>query len=174
MKKLIVLVSFIASVVYVNLLAKSHDENLAKYLNSLEEEYYLDSSENENEDLDTIPQIQEEIKKRERKWEVTITVYHPVEGQCDSDPLITADMSKIDLKKLRSGQIRWIAVSRDLLGDFKYGEKVYVESDDERVSGIYEIHDTMNKRFKNYIDILTLPGILKGKWEGTIKKIEEI
>lgn len=37
---------------------------------------------------------------------VTVTCYQPVESQCDSDPLITADGSKIDLKKLKNGEIK--------------------------------------------------------------------
>ena len=54
---------------------------------------------------------------------VTVTVYNPVMEQCDSTPLITADNSEIDLKKLKQGKLKWVAVSRDLLksGKSKYG-----------------------------------------------------
>lgn len=101
---------------------------------------------------------------------VKITVYHPVEGQCDSTPLETADLSKIDLQKLQKGQLRWIAVSRDLLKEFSYGDSVYLESSNPDISGYYEIHDTMNKRFTRYVDLLVYPGTLYGKWEGKIRR----
>ena len=41
------------------------------------------------------------------KKNITLTFYNPVKEQCDKDPHITADGSKIDLKKLHSGQLRW-------------------------------------------------------------------
>ena len=34
---------------------------------------------------------------------VSVTVYQPVESQCDRQPLITSDGSKIDLKSLKNG-----------------------------------------------------------------------
>jgi len=43
---------------------------------------------------------------------VTATVYHAVEGQTDSTPLITASGKKINANNPASH--RWIAVSRDL------------------------------------------------------------
>ena len=46
---------------------------------------------------------------------VKVTCYQPVEAQCDSDPLTTADGSKIDLHKLKKGNVKWCAISRDLL-----------------------------------------------------------
>lgn len=46
---------------------------------------------------------------------VTVTCYQPVKEQCDDNPLITADGSKIDLHKLKQGKIKWCAISRDLL-----------------------------------------------------------
>lgn len=47
--------------------------------------------------------------------EVTLTVYHPVESQCDNTPLITANGTKIDLEKLKNGEIKYCAVSRDVM-----------------------------------------------------------
>ena len=46
---------------------------------------------------------------------VTLTYYQPVKEQCNSQPLITADGSKINLHHLKQGKIRWCAISRDLL-----------------------------------------------------------
>lgn len=105
---------------------------------------------------------------------VTATVYNPVARQCDKDPLITADCSRIDLDKLDTGEIKWIAVSRDLLQHFNYGDVIELKSiSDPSINGTYEIHDTMNKRFKNYIDILSPKGKSLGKWDDVvIRKVE--
>ena len=101
---------------------------------------------------------------------VTATRYNPVESQCNSQPLITADMSKISLSKLKRGEIRWIAVSQDLRKVYKYGDVVEIKAkdgDDKSINGLYEVHDTMNKRFTDRIDILTHIDNPhgQGKWE---------
>ena len=75
-------------------------------------------------------------------------------SQCDADPLITADMSKINLDKLKNREIRWIAVSRDLLKKYNMGDTVIIESPNEKVNGEWVIHDKMNKRFEKRIDLL--------------------
>ena len=80
---------------------------------------------------------------------VTLTTYNAVVGQCDSDPLTTADGTKIDLKKLKKGQIKYAAVSRDLLWAIPLGSIIHIEG-----HGYYEVRDTMNKRFNHYVDIL--------------------
>lgn len=90
-----------------------------------------------------------------KKKTVTATVYNPVKEQTDDSPLATADGSKIDLKKLKKKRIKWIAVSRDLLKDYEYGAKVKITSEYPSINGTYEVHDTMNKRFSNRIDILS-------------------
>lgn len=80
---------------------------------------------------------------------VTLTTYNAVASQCDSTPLITADGTKIDLKKLKRGKIKYCAVSRDLLWCIPLGSIVHIEG-----HGYYEVRDTMNERFNHYIDIL--------------------
>ena len=80
---------------------------------------------------------------------VTITTYNAVRSQCDSSPLITADGTKIDHRKLKSGEQRIVAISRDLLYAIPLGSLIYVEG-----HGYYEVRDTMNSRFKHRIDIL--------------------
>ena len=80
---------------------------------------------------------------------VTITTYNAVRSQCDRSPLITADGTKIDHRKLKSGEQKIVAISRDLLYAIPLGSLIYVEG-----HGYYEVRDTMNSRFKHRIDIL--------------------
>lgn len=88
---------------------------------------------------------------------VSTTLYHPTKKQCSGNPLITADGSKINMKKLQRGEIRWIAVSRDLLKHYSFGDTIVVVSDNKKFSGKWVIHDTMNSRFKRKIDFLMHP-----------------
>lgn len=85
---------------------------------------------------------------------VTLTYYQPVKAQCDKQPLITADGSKINLHHLKHNRIKWCAVSRDLLWLFPRNKpkRVYIEG-----FGIYEVKDVMNKRHNHCIDILIHP-----------------
>ena len=46
---------------------------------------------------------------------VTLTYYQPVKAQCNSEPLVTADGSKINLRHLKQGRIKLCAISRNLL-----------------------------------------------------------
>ena len=80
---------------------------------------------------------------------VTITTYNAVRSQCDRSPLITADGTKIDHNKVKSGEQKIVAISRDLLYAIPLGSLIYVEG-----YGKYEVRDTMNSRFKHRIDIL--------------------
>lgn len=80
---------------------------------------------------------------------VTITTYNAVRSQCDSSPLITADGTKIDHRKLKSGKQKIVAISRDLLYAIPLGSIIDIEG-----YGIYEVRDTMNGRFNHSIDIL--------------------
>jgi 3D (Asp-Asp-Asp) domain-containing protein len=88
---------------------------------------------------------------KEKKFvtHVTLTTYNAVASQCDDSPLITADGTKIDMKKLKRGKIKYCAVSRDLLWCIPLGSVVHIEG-----HGYYEVRDTMNERFDHYIDIL--------------------
>lgn len=85
---------------------------------------------------------------------VTLTYYQPVKEQCDKQPLVTADGSKINLHHLKKGKIKWCAISRDLLYLFPKNKpkRVYIEG-----FGVYEVKDAMNKRHKHRIDILIHP-----------------
>ena len=85
---------------------------------------------------------------------VTLTCYQPVKSQCNNQPLVTADGSKINLHHLKRGNIKWCAISRDLLYLFpkNKSKKVFIEG-----FGVYEVKDVMNKRHNHRIDILIHP-----------------
>lgn len=112
------------------------------------------------------------IKTGKRRF-VTATYYNPVPEQCSGDPLITASGKKIDLDLLENEEIKWIAVSRDLLEVYNYGDKVKITcEEDPSIDGVYEIADTMNKRFENKIDLLWPVGKTgQGKWKVQIDPV---
>lgn len=100
---------------------------------------------------------------------VTATMYNAVPSQCDKDPFITAGMYKINPDK--ASNHRWIAMSRDLLvrwgGTFNYGDTVIISGAGHK-SGSYLVVDTMNKRFKNKIDILETVGTKHYKFNDVV------
>lgn len=85
---------------------------------------------------------------------VTLTYYQPVKEQCNSQPLITADGSKINLHHLKQGKIKWCAISRDLLWLFPKNKpkRIYIEG-----FGIFQVRDIMNKKWNHRVDILIHP-----------------
>jgi len=97
--------------------------------------------------------------------EVTVTVYHPVPEQTDSTPNITADGTRFTINK--ASQYRYVAVARNMLkrwgGFLDYGDYIWVEAGSK--SGVYQVRDTMNPRFVNYIDILESPGTRPYKYD---------
>lgn len=112
----------------------------------------------------TTPNIKQSIGTKQEYKEVsvvldTVTIYNPKEGQCDSEPLVTASRDTIDLRNFPSN---WIALSRDLIdsGKFKYGDTVWVEADDPRMCGEKIVKDTQNRRYKNRGDVLVKEGSL--------------
>ena len=87
------------------------------------------------------------------------STYNAVVSQCDNDPFTTADGSLIDPAKLREGQIRWCALSRDLLsrwgGIVDYGDTITVKSiRKSQINGEWVVHDCMNARYRNSVDFL--------------------
>jgi hypothetical protein len=96
---------------------------------------------------------------RNRTYTVTATVYQAVAGQTDNEPFVTADNSRI--KPHYGSKKHWMALSQDLLkpwgGKFKYGDKVRVRGISAKLDGVYTIHDTMNRRHRHCMDILTHP-----------------
>ena len=104
------------------------------------------------------------LKKRLLMYEtegmnVTVTMYEPVRYQTDSTPNILADGTRIRVQK--ASEYRFIAVSRNLLkrhgGFLEYGDFIVLKGTGQK-DGVYQVKDTMNKRFVNRIDILESPG----------------
>ena len=95
-----------------------------------------------------------ENKKKYIVSTVTVTCYQPIKQQCDDEPLITADGSKINIKNLKNGYLKWCAVSQDLLYLFPQNKPkiVFIEG-----YGYYEVRDVMNKRHRHRIDLLIHP-----------------
>ena len=106
------------------------------------------------------------------------TTYYCNVSQCDNDPFTTADGSVIDPIKLKNNEIRWCALSRDLIWDeyrqtihkqgfrglFEFGDTIVVKSNSNpQINGKWVVHDTMNKRYKNSIDFLIHPDNNKPK-----------
>ena len=91
---------------------------------------------------------------------VTVTMYQPVRRQTDSTPNILADGTRI--KTERASNYKFIAVSRNLLkrwgGWLDYGDFVLLKGTDGK-DGVYQVRDTMNKRWVNRIDILESAGV---------------
>ena len=98
--------------------------------------------------------------------EVTVTMYHPVRQQTDSTPNILAEGTRIRVHK--ASEYRFIAVSRNLLkrhgGFLDYGDFIVLKGTDGK-DGVYQVKDTMNKRFVNRIDILESPGTKPYKFD---------
>jgi hypothetical protein len=92
--------------------------------------------------------------------EVDVTMYHPVSRQTDSTPNILADGTQIRVS--RASEYKFIAVSRNLLrrfgGFLDYGDFVLLKGTKGHKDGVYQVRDTMNKRFVNRIDVLESPG----------------
>ena len=102
---------------------------------------------------------EKKIKEYEdSKHKVTVTMYHPVSGQTDDTPNITADGSVIRINN--ASEYRYIAVSRNMLirndGFLNFGDYIWLDAG--KKSGVYQVRDVMNKRFVNRVDILETPG----------------
>lgn len=92
---------------------------------------------------------------------VKATVYNADPKQCNKDYLITASGLKLD--SLSQYSHRVIAVSRDLLNQFNYGDSVYIKGT-EIYDGWWIVEDCMNKRYNNRIDLLIDKEMPIGKW----------
>ena len=120
-------------------------------------EFHRDSVRELNSENERLSALVDEFKLE--GLDVTVTMYHPVRSQTDSTPNILADGTRIRVHK--ASEYRFIAVSRNLLknngGFLEYGDFVILKGTDGK-DGVYQVRDTMNKRWVNRIDILESPG----------------
>ena len=99
-------------------------------------------------------------------------MYHPVPEQTDSTPNITADGTVFRIEN--ASDYRYIAVSQNMLirngGFLDYGDWVVVDAG--KKSGLYQVRDTMARRWTNRIDILESPGVVPYKYnDGSLRKL---
>lgn len=96
---------------------------------------------------------------------VSLSTYKADTAETDSSPLVTASGFKLD--SLNPKKHRVIAISRDLKELFSFGDKVML-TNAGKFNGIWFIHDVMNKRYKNKIDILINPSDRQISLEGVV------
>ena len=99
---------------------------------------------------------------------VDVTMYQPTLYQTDSTPNITADGTKFRIKK--ASDYKYVALSRNLLkrwgGPFDYGDFILIKgTPDGHKDGVYNVRDTMNPKYVNYVDILESTNVLPYKYE---------
>ena len=98
--------------------------------------------------------------------EVDVTMYQPVYPQTDNTPNITADGTKIRISK--ASDYKFVALSRNLLkrwgGPFDYGDFILIKGTKDK-DGVYNVRDTMNPKFVNYVDILESVSVKPYKYE---------
>lgn len=94
------------------------------------------------------------------------TVYNAVPAQCNGDFGHTASMFRLNLNDVLSQRV--IAMERTYMQKLglKYGDVVYIEGTNG-YDGVWQIQDTMNKRFagQHKIDILVPNNIKYGQWD---------
>lgn len=110
-------------------------------------------------------------KKTQNDWDlitddVHATVYHAVKNQCKADPSNTASTFQLNMSDPQGHKI--IAMERTMMSEYglHYGDIIKIEGTDG-LDGVYQIQDTMNKRFagQHKIDILVNRSKIKtGQW----------
>ena len=87
-----------------------------------------------------------------------VTCYQPTKAQCSGNPLQTADGSVINLDKLKTGKIRWCAVSHDIWHLFPKDKPKRIRIEGcPPLNGIWEVRDKTNRRLHHTVDILIHP-----------------
>ena len=117
--------------------------------------------------VDENKRISEKLNEYETEgMHVTVTMYQPVQRQTDSTPNILADGTRIRTQE--ASNYKFIAVSRNLLkrwgGWLDYGDFVLLKGTIEK-DGVFQVRDTMNKRYVNRIDILESIDVKPYKFE---------
>ena len=98
---------------------------------------------------------------------VDVTMYQPVVRQTDNTPNVTADGTRIRIS--RASDYKFVALSRNLLsrwgGPFNYGDFILIKGTDKK-DGVYQVRDTMNPKYVNYVDILESTDVKPYKFTG--------
>ena len=112
-----------------------------------------------------------EFSENQESWtmisdDTVATVYNAVPAQCNNDVLHTASMYTLNLEDVLKDKV--IAMERTMMAEYgiKYGDIVKIEGAG-RWDGVWQVQDTMNKRFagQHKIDILVPNDIRHGKWD---------
>lgn len=121
---------------------------------------------------EAIATAQQEVKSPvDKNWKLAdthtiVTVYNAVPAQCNNDFGHTASMFRLNLYNVLSHRI--IAMERTYMKKLglNYGDVVKIEGTNG-YDGVWQIQDTMNKRFagQNKIDILVPDNIKYGQWD---------
>ena len=94
------------------------------------------------------------------------TVYNALPNQCNGDFGCTASMFRLNLNDVLSQRV--IAMERTFMKKLglSYGDVVYIEGTG-KYDGVWQIQDTMNKRYagQNKIDILVPDNVKSGLWK---------
>ena len=124
----------------------------------------------ENIKQEALASVQQQTNN-EKNWKLVdsntiATVYNAIPAQCNGDFGHTASMFTLNLDNVLSHRI--IAMERTFMAKLglKYGDVVKIEGTDG-YDGVWQIQDTMNKRFKGMhkIDILVPNSIKHGQWD---------
>lgn len=148
--------------------------SLMKYTKEIADSLMFDTTQRALDLAARLEIYEKTIKEYEsNKHQVTVTMYHPVAGQTDDTPNITADGSVIKINN--ASEYRYVAVSRNMLmrygGFLTYGDYVWLDAG--KKSGVYQVRDTMARRWVNRIDILETPGVKPYKYkEASIRRIK--
>jgi hypothetical protein len=111
------------------------------------------------------------VNKTQSDWKLAdtktlATVYNAVPAQCNGDFGHTASMFRLDLYNVLPQRV--IAMERTFMKKLglKYGDVVKIEGTG-KYDGVWQIQDTMNKRFKGLhkIDILVPENVKHGQWD---------
>ena len=103
---------------------------------------------------------------------VKATYYHA--GPKHGLSWYTASGNKINIHKLNSGKLKWVALSHNLLKHYDYGDTIIVTSTNPSLNGKWVVMDKMHKRHHNRIDFLSPSGNNLGMLKPINLKIEKL
>ena len=128
-----------------------------------------------NQIVDTVAEQAPQEEWREVCNDAIVTVYNAKPSQCNADVQHTASMFKLNLNDVGSHKI--VAMERTFMKELglQYGDVIKIEGTHKGLQdGVYQIQDTMNKRFsgQHKVDILVPDDVTYGgTWPGQYAKI---